>query len=204
MPTAGSPCYFFVIIFIRHETTAAARWALLLIISALFNDTITVAIWTGFHVCLQALRPIHESTKRFEINCSIPVQRFLQLGGWIARPLSGAKRTCSGHPRMSVDDPSGQERLRMAAARQVIRFRGQRLKRRLVALFLVSRTRHWRGMGAKIDLNESVDSSVDAFYHARKLGPQSPCSQVRAAIAHQQWVKLHIQTPILRRCWQHW
>ena len=56
MPT-GSPGYFFVLIFIiRHETAATARWALLLIISALFNDTIAVAIWTGFHVCLQALR----------------------------------------------------------------------------------------------------------------------------------------------------
>jgi hypothetical protein len=49
---AGSPCYFFIIIVIRHETTAAARWALLLIIRTLFNDAITVALWTGFHVCL--------------------------------------------------------------------------------------------------------------------------------------------------------
>jgi hypothetical protein len=48
MPTAGSPCYFFIIIFIRHETTAAARWASLLIVRTLFNDAITVAVWTGF------------------------------------------------------------------------------------------------------------------------------------------------------------
>ena len=54
MSTAGSACYFFIIIFIRHETTAAARWALLLIVRTLFNDAITVAVWTGFgfHVCL--------------------------------------------------------------------------------------------------------------------------------------------------------
>jgi hypothetical protein len=54
MPTAGSACYFFIIIFIRHETTAAARWASLLIARTLFNDAITVAVWTGFgfHVCL--------------------------------------------------------------------------------------------------------------------------------------------------------
>ena len=54
MPTAGSACYFFIIIFIRHETTAAARWALLLIVRTLFNDAITVAVGTGFcfHVCL--------------------------------------------------------------------------------------------------------------------------------------------------------
>jgi hypothetical protein len=54
MPTAGSACYFFIIIFIRYETTAAARWASLLIVRTLFNDAITIAVWTGFgfHVCL--------------------------------------------------------------------------------------------------------------------------------------------------------
>jgi hypothetical protein len=45
---AGSACYFLIIIVIRHETTAAARWALLLIVRALSNDAITVAVWTGF------------------------------------------------------------------------------------------------------------------------------------------------------------
>jgi hypothetical protein len=51
-PRAGSACYFFIIIFIRHETTAAARWASLLIVRTLFNDAVTVAVWTdfGFHV----------------------------------------------------------------------------------------------------------------------------------------------------------
>ena len=49
---AGGVCYFFVIIVIRHKTTAAAGWALLLIVRTLFNDAITVAVWTGFHVCL--------------------------------------------------------------------------------------------------------------------------------------------------------
>src|SRR6516162_6339151 len=53
-PSAGSPSYFFIIILIRHETTAAARWALPLIVRTLFNDAITVAVWTGFgfHVSL--------------------------------------------------------------------------------------------------------------------------------------------------------
>ena len=52
--SAGSVSHFFIIIIIviRHETTAAARWALLLIVRTLFNDAITVAFWTGFHVCL--------------------------------------------------------------------------------------------------------------------------------------------------------
>jgi hypothetical protein len=56
MPTGGSACYFFIfiIIVIGHETTTTARWALLLIVRTLFNDAITVALWTGFgfHVCL--------------------------------------------------------------------------------------------------------------------------------------------------------
>jgi hypothetical protein len=45
-------CHFFIIIVIRHETTAAACRALLLIIRTLFDDAITVAVWTGFHVRL--------------------------------------------------------------------------------------------------------------------------------------------------------
>jgi hypothetical protein len=47
---AGSACYFFIVI--GYETTTAARWALLLIVRTLFNDAITVAFWTGFHMCL--------------------------------------------------------------------------------------------------------------------------------------------------------
>ena len=39
-----------VIIIIRYETTATTRWALLFIVRAFFNDPITVAVWTGFHV----------------------------------------------------------------------------------------------------------------------------------------------------------
>ena len=81
---AGSACYFFIVIVIRDETTAATPWTLLLIVRTLFNDTITVAVWTGFHVRLPALRPIREITERLEINCSIPVQRFLQLGCRVA------------------------------------------------------------------------------------------------------------------------
>src|SRR5215471_20391618 len=51
---AGGACYLLIIIVIRHETTPAARWALLLIVRALSNDAITIAVWTGFgfHVCL--------------------------------------------------------------------------------------------------------------------------------------------------------
>jgi hypothetical protein len=50
--SACSACYFFIIIVIGYETTTATRWALLLIVRTLFDDAITVAFWTGFHVCL--------------------------------------------------------------------------------------------------------------------------------------------------------
>jgi hypothetical protein len=44
--------YFFpAVVVIRYETTATARWALPFIIRAFFDDTIAVAVWTGFHVC---------------------------------------------------------------------------------------------------------------------------------------------------------
>ena len=50
----ASASYFFIIIVIRHETTAAARWALPLFVRTLFNYAITVAVWTGFgfQLCL--------------------------------------------------------------------------------------------------------------------------------------------------------
>ena len=54
------PCvyYFFLaVVVIRYETTATARWALLFIVRAFFNDTITVAVWTGFHVRLMGMPP---------------------------------------------------------------------------------------------------------------------------------------------------
>ena len=67
--------YFFIVIVIRHETTAAARWALLLIVRTVFNDAITVAIWTGFHVCLSA---------------SIAVARWLARGETVSRTYEQA------------------------------------------------------------------------------------------------------------------
>jgi hypothetical protein len=45
-------CYFFIIVVMGYETTAAAPWALLLIVRTFFNDAIAVAVWTGFHACL--------------------------------------------------------------------------------------------------------------------------------------------------------
>src|SRR5512133_1492459 len=47
--------FFMVVVVVRYETTATARWALLFIVRAFFNDTITVAVWTGFHVRLMGM-----------------------------------------------------------------------------------------------------------------------------------------------------
>jgi hypothetical protein len=67
---AGSAYYFFIIIIvIRHETTAAGRW-LLLIVRALFNDALTVAVWTGFHVCPPRLRPIFAAGAKVKRPCN--------------------------------------------------------------------------------------------------------------------------------------
>jgi hypothetical protein len=49
-----SPYYFFGVIVIRYETTAAARRALLFIVRAFFKNAFTVAIWTSFHVHLMS------------------------------------------------------------------------------------------------------------------------------------------------------
>ena len=40
--------YVFIVVVIRYETTAAARWTLMFILCAFINYTITVAVWTSF------------------------------------------------------------------------------------------------------------------------------------------------------------
>ena len=51
------------VIVIRYETTATARWTSPFIVRAFFNDTITVAVWTGFHARLTHMLP-HPSNGR--------------------------------------------------------------------------------------------------------------------------------------------
>jgi hypothetical protein len=47
------PYYFFMVVgIVGYETTATACWALLFIVRAFFNNPITVAVCTGFHVGL--------------------------------------------------------------------------------------------------------------------------------------------------------
>jgi hypothetical protein len=45
------------VVVVTYETTATAPWALPFIVRAFFNDTITVAIWTGFHMRLMRMLP---------------------------------------------------------------------------------------------------------------------------------------------------
>jgi len=54
--------YVFIVVVIRHETTAAAGWTLMFIVRAFVNYTITVAIWTSFsfHLCLMWILTIHD------------------------------------------------------------------------------------------------------------------------------------------------
>src|SRR5262245_25074115 len=63
---ADRRCFYYflmAVIVIRHETAATARWTLPFIFRAFFNDTITVAVRTGFHVRLMHMLP-HPSNGR--------------------------------------------------------------------------------------------------------------------------------------------
>ena len=51
------------VIVIRYETIATARWTSPFIVRTFFNDTITVAVWTRFHVRLMRMLP-HPSNGR--------------------------------------------------------------------------------------------------------------------------------------------
>src|SRR5262245_7486124 len=63
---ADRRCFYYflmAVIVIRYETTATARWTSPFIVRAFFNDTITVAVWTGFHARLMHMLP-HPSNGR--------------------------------------------------------------------------------------------------------------------------------------------
>src|SRR5262249_27217026 len=63
---ADRRCFYYflmAVIVIRYETAATARWTSPFIVRAFFNDTITVAVWTGFHARLIHILP-HPSNGR--------------------------------------------------------------------------------------------------------------------------------------------
>jgi hypothetical protein len=69
-----------VVVIIRYETTAAARWALLFIVRTFFNDAFTVAVWTSFHTCLMWSRRRIRQAKVMHSASIASVQMPLALG----------------------------------------------------------------------------------------------------------------------------
>jgi hypothetical protein len=86
--------FFLAVVVIRYETTATTRRALLFIIRAFFNDTITVAVWTGFHVRLMGMLPHPAGASRIRFSSRLdnsePVQptldRYAQAALAVGRP----------------------------------------------------------------------------------------------------------------------
>jgi hypothetical protein len=76
--------YFFpVVVVIRYETTATACWASPFIVRAFFNDTITVAVWAGFHVRLVRMLPHRRDYIRWPYHIGA-----LIITGSVADPLN--------------------------------------------------------------------------------------------------------------------
>ena len=89
---ADRRCFYYflmAVIVIRYETAATARWTSPFIVRAFFNDTITVAVWTGFHARLIHILP-HPSNGRAAMGGMM--QMAVLFAG--ASPLYPRKRTC--------------------------------------------------------------------------------------------------------------
>jgi hypothetical protein len=80
--------FFIVVIIIRHETTATACRALTFIVRIFVNDTITIAVWTSFHVYV----PIEVGHNWIKLHTSFqPYRGFFGVGkdrSFHFRPLS--------------------------------------------------------------------------------------------------------------------
>jgi hypothetical protein len=50
--------FFMIVVVIRHKTKATARRALTFIVRIFVNDTIAIAGWTSFHVCVRRSRAL--------------------------------------------------------------------------------------------------------------------------------------------------
>ena len=48
--------FFMIVVVITYKTKATARRALTFIVRIFVNDTIAIAVWTSFHVCLEVER----------------------------------------------------------------------------------------------------------------------------------------------------
>jgi hypothetical protein len=78
--------FFLAVVVIRYETTATARWALLFIVRAFFDDTITVAVWTGFHARLMGMLPHSATITRWCFSDSATAETFAVAFDGIAAP----------------------------------------------------------------------------------------------------------------------
>ena len=50
--------FFMIVVVIRYKTKATARRALTFIARIFVNDTIAIAVWTSFHVCVHRSRAL--------------------------------------------------------------------------------------------------------------------------------------------------
>ena len=48
--------FFMVVVVIRYKTKSTARRALTFIVRIFVNDTIAIAVWTSFHLCVPRSR----------------------------------------------------------------------------------------------------------------------------------------------------
>ena len=54
--------FFMIVVVIRYKTKATARRALTFIVRIFVNDTIAIAVWTSFHVCVPGPANIEAAT----------------------------------------------------------------------------------------------------------------------------------------------
>jgi hypothetical protein len=97
---ADRRCFYYflmAVIVIWHETTATARCTSPFIVRAFFNDTITVAVWTRFHVRYMRMLP-HPSNGRAAMGGMM--QMAVLFAG--ASPLYPRKRTFRRAKQMSA------------------------------------------------------------------------------------------------------
>ena len=73
--------FFMIVVVIRYKTKATARRALMFIVRIFANDTIAIAVWTSFHVCVPRSRA------------------YLDEAAYVILQLASCKRSHLDHPR---------------------------------------------------------------------------------------------------------
>ena len=86
------------VVVIRYETKATARRALTFIVRIFVNDTIAIAVWTSFHVCIE----VERSPSEFLGSMGMMPAHHGQLGGSKALPIPFGG---SGHRLGGANEP---------------------------------------------------------------------------------------------------